>query len=229
MTGRSHVYKFRDAVNGFFEFPVDQARALLPAGLQPVEPHHGRAVLAVTAFDFYDSPVGEYREMIHSVLVAPRIVPGEPMPRAAMYPFRVATSTRAARQHAIELWHLPHLMSDVDVRFEHDAEKSVRITAAEGGRPILGLSITAYGGWQAVEHHYQTFAQDDGGGWFQFLVLQGPFMEHEEERGELALHDHPFQAGLVTSEVETTPFREQWMRMGVETLHPLQPLVPAGR
>ena len=87
-------YHFRDAIGGFFEFPTENARALLPSELQPIEPHHGSSVLSVMAFDFHDSPVGEYGELILSIFVSPLVQPGQPMPRAAFYPFKLGTTTR---------------------------------------------------------------------------------------------------------------------------------------
>ena len=63
-------YLYRDAINGFFEFPTENARAILPHGLQPVEPHHGMSILTVTAFEFHDSAVGAYKEIALSVIVA---------------------------------------------------------------------------------------------------------------------------------------------------------------
>ena len=110
-------YHFRDAVNGFFEFPIANARAILPSGLQPVELHHGAGVLTITSFEFHESPVGPYHELVLCVVVAPRIAPAEPMPRAAMCPVLVGTSTKLARDHGIELWHLPHHMRDIQVPF----------------------------------------------------------------------------------------------------------------
>ncbi len=62
-------YHFRDAIGGFFELPTENARALLPSDLQPIEPRHGSAVLSVMAFDFHNSPVGSYGELILSILV----------------------------------------------------------------------------------------------------------------------------------------------------------------
>jgi len=53
-------YGFRDAISGFFEFPTENARRVLPRGFEPVEVHHGTSILAVTVFDFNESEVGEY-------------------------------------------------------------------------------------------------------------------------------------------------------------------------
>jgi len=223
--GAPRLYHYRDAINGFFEFPTENARAILPHGLQPVEPHHGMSVLTVTAFEFHRSDVGPYREIALSVVVAPRIGRGEAMPRAAMYPFLVGTTTPEARRHGIEVWHLPHYANDLDVEFER-RDGRIAVTAAEGGTPILTLRITDSGeaAWENVEHHYQTFMHDAGGGYLSPLVMSGPFMEHEGERGALELHSHLFTRAIDPDEVTVIPFREQWMRDGVEAIHPLQPL-----
>ena len=69
-------YDYRHAIGGFFEFPTENARKLLPAHLHPVEPHHGQSVLSVMAFDFTAGSVdniGPYGELVLSVHVAPRI------------------------------------------------------------------------------------------------------------------------------------------------------------
>lgn len=224
-------YMYRDAINGFFEFSTANARAILPHVLQPVEPHHGLSVLTVTAFEFHDSAVGPYKEIALSVIVAPRIHHGEPMPRAAMFPFLVGTTTAAARQHGIDVWHLPHHPADLDVDIER-REGEITVTAAEGGKPILTLRITDIGdvAWEPVEHRYQTFMHDQAGDYISPLEMAGPFMEHEEERGSLVLHPHAFNGAIDLAEVTTRPFREQWMRDGVETIHPLQTLAAhAGR
>ncbi len=224
-------YLYRDAINGFFEFPTANARAILPRGLQPVEPHHGMSVLTVTAFDFHESAVGAYQEIALSVLVAPRVRHGEPMPRAAMFPFLVGTSTPEARRHGIEVWHLPHYPADLDVRFER-GEGQIAVAVAEGDKPILTLRITDSGevAWESVEHRYQTFMHDAAGGYLSPLVMTGAFMEHEGERGGLILHSHLFTRAIDPDEVTTTPFREAWMRDGVESIFPLQTLAAyAGR
>lgn len=223
-------YHYRDAINGFFEFPTPVARTILPQGIQPVEVHHGMSVLTVTAFEFHDSAVGAYGEIALSVIVSPRVRPGEPMARAAMYPFLVGTTTPQAREHGISVWHLPHHPADLEVRFEREADR-IAVHASQGG-PILSMEITDAGEdvWDRVEHRYQTFMHDEAGTYLSPLVMRGPFMEHEEERGSLTLHPHAFTGALDPDEVTPTPFREQWMKDGVELIHPLQTLTAyAGR
>ena len=36
-------YLYRHAIGGFFEFPTENARKLIPPFMSPVEPHHGQS------------------------------------------------------------------------------------------------------------------------------------------------------------------------------------------
>ena len=94
-------YGYEHAISGFFEFPTANARRILPAHLEPVELHHGTSIFSLTAFDFNESMVGSYGEVVMSVIVAPLVKPGERLPKSAFYPYLVGTTTKAARDHAI--------------------------------------------------------------------------------------------------------------------------------
>jgi hypothetical protein len=220
-------YHYRDAIGGFFEFPTDNARALLPQDLQPIEPHHGSSVLSVMAFDFHDSPVGSYGELILSILTAPRVESGQPWPRSAFFPFRLATTTRESREHAIERWHLPHYMKDIDLRWDR-GDGHVTIHATERGQPIVDMTVTEFE-WSRVEHRYQAFMHDEEGFYSSTIVMAGQFSENEEEKGGIVIHTQAMTELLEDWELTTTPFRELWMKNGVQTFHPLQQLAAYAR
>jgi len=148
-------YEYRHAIGGFFEFPTENARKLIPSFITPVEPHHGQSLLSVMAFDFSGSSVGEYGELVLSVPVAPRMDRNRPLPRAAFFPFLVGTTTKASREHAIKLWHLPHFMHDIEINFEVGAH-DITVHAAHGGSKILDMRIPDYE-WEPVEPHSQAF------------------------------------------------------------------------
>ncbi|HET6702743.1 MAG TPA: hypothetical protein VFH14_13110 [Gemmatimonadaceae bacterium] len=220
-------YHYRDAIGGFFEFPTENARALLPQDLQPIEPHHGSSVLSVMAFDFHDSPVGSYGELILSILTAPRVEPGQPWPKSAFFPFRLATTTRESREHAIERWHLPHYMKDIDLRWDR-GDGHVTIHATERGQPIVDMTVTEFE-WSRVEHRYQAFMHDEEGFYSSTIVMAGQFSENEEEKGGIVIHTQAMTELLEDWELTTTPFRELWMKNGVQTFHPLQQLASYAR
>jgi hypothetical protein len=215
-------YGFSSAINGYFEFPTENARRILPPHLEPVELHHGTSVFAMTVFDFTESEVGPYGEAVMAIVVAPRVERGERLPKAAMYPYRVATTTRAAREHAIERWHLPHWMEDVAIEWRREGARVSAQVSAEG-EPVAELSITERS-WAPISQVFQAFMSDDSGSYLAKMQFDGEQSEHENEEGRLVLAEHPFNRELAISDVYDVPFRELWMRNGVQTFDPLRTL-----
>lgn len=208
-------YGFDLCVGGYFEMPTSDARKLLPSHLEPLEVQHGRSILAITAFHFNESMVGEYDEIVLAVVVPPRVEPGKPLPKAAFFPFVVGTSTEASREHAIERWRLPHYMKDVDIAFEQDGdEMTVRVT--DEGEPVLEMVVTDHER-AAAGNNYMCFTVDPEDRFKVNILMEADHCEHEEETGSLTLHEHPMNEGLTIDEVNTYPFREEWYGKGLQT------------
>ena len=215
-------YGYRDAISGFFEFPTDNARRILPRGFEPVEPHHGTSILAVTVFDFDESEVGEYGEVVYAVIVPP-LVRDTRLPKSAFFPWQVATTTSAARAHAIERWHLPHWMEDVAIEFDRSQPGRTTARVRAEGSLAVEMTVTEHS-WQPVSHLYQSFQKDDSGTYLANILFEGEKSEHEDEKGQIVLHDNAFNKDIVLSEVYETPFRELWMRRGCQLFDPLAQL-----
>src|SRR3954470_24437964 len=132
-------YGFSNAVSAFFEMPTADARKLLPAHLQPLEVQHTRSILSVTAFRFTESMVGEYYEIVLSVIVPPRVETGRQLPKAAFFPFMVGRTTDASREHAIARWHLPHYMKAIQMEMT-PGEGVMNVTVRDAGRKVLDMS-----------------------------------------------------------------------------------------
>lgn len=213
-------YGFDNCVGAFFEMSTSDARALLPSHLEPLEKLHTRSVLAVLAFEFTESEVGAYDELVMAVITPPRVEPGKPLPKAAFFPFMVATSTAAAREHAIERWHLPHYMEDLDFDFS-ESDGSMTVSVSEGAEPVLELTVTERT-FNRVVNPYHCFTVDGDDRFKVNIYMDGPHSEHEEEAGELILHPHAVTAGLTVDDVSTWPFREEWYRAGVQTFEELE-------
>lgn len=213
-------YGFDCCVGAFFEMATSDARSLLPAHLEPLEMMHTRSVLAVLAFQFTESEVGAYDELVLAVITPPRVEAGRALPKAAFFPFMVATSTEVSREHAIERWKLPHYMKNVDFEFaEGDGTMTVRVT--DDDAPVLELTVTEHDFGDALNpYHCFTVGGDD-----RFKVnifMEAPHSEHEEEAGELILHPHPITEGLTIDDVSSYPFREEWYRAGVQTFEEME-------
>jgi hypothetical protein len=213
-------YGFANAVSAFFEMPTTDARKLLPPHLQPLELQHTRSILSVTAFVFTESMVGEYNEIVLSVIVPPRVEPGLALPKAAFYPFMVGTTTDASREHAIERWHLPHYMKAIDIDLASKGDR-MEVRVADEGRPVLDMTVTSHE-FEPVRHLYNSFMIDKDDRYKVNIYMEGPHAEHEEERGTLVLHEHEMTSGLTLNDVSSYAFREQWMRAGQQTFEEME-------
>ncbi len=215
-------YKFTNVIGAYCEMPTSDARGLLPPPLQPVELQHSRSVLGVTIFDFHDSLVGPYREAVLAIVVPPLVEPGHLLPKAGLYPFIVATTTEASRRHAIERWHLPHYMKELDIALD-DADGALTAVVRDDGKPVLDLTVTEHS-YEARHNLYNSFSVDDTGRYKFNIHMEGEHSEHEEELGSFVLHPHPMTEGLTLSDISTVPFREEWYRNGVQSIEPLETL-----
>jgi len=213
-------YGFDNCIGGFFEMSTADARKLLPPHLEPMEKLHTRSVLAITAFQFTESMVGAYDEVVLAVVVPPRVEPGKPLPKAAFFPFMVATSTEASRLHAIERWHLPHYMKDLDIGFT-ESEGRMDLLVREGDQPVLEMSVTNFGA-HPTRNQYCAFTVDGENRYKVNIFMDAPHSEHEEEEGSLTLYEHPLTAGLDANDVSTYPFREEWYRAGMQQFEELE-------
>ena len=215
---RGHYY-FNNGLSCLFEMPTSDARQLVPSHLQPVEVQHERSVLSVTVFDFYEGDGGAYQELVLSVLVPPLVKPGDPLPKAALYPFVIGTSTERGRRDGVDRWKLPHLERDVEVTFT-EAEDEIRAAASADGKPILELVGTSHR-FEPAKLLLHTFTFDAGAIYKSDITMSGDsYSEHEFETGSMVIHPHEMTAGLSVDEIAEAPFREQWMRKGVEVFAP---------
>jgi len=213
-------YGFRNCIGAFFEMPTADARKLLPPHLQPLEMQHERSVLALTAFQFHESEAGEYEEIVMAVIVPPLVEPGKPLPKAAFYPFVVGTSTEASRLHAIERWHLPHYMKDVEINFA-ESNGQMEVNVLDGADPVLDLVVSMHS-YEPSKNLYNAFTTEGDQRFKANIYMEAPHSEHEEETGSLTLYEHPMTEGLTIDDVNTYPFREQWYREGLQTFEPLE-------
>ncbi|MFC1661108.1 hypothetical protein ACFL3S_06595 [Gemmatimonadota bacterium] len=217
---RFTTYEFKHCVGAMYEMSTTDARKILPAHLHPLEVQHTRSVLAVLAFQFTGSEVGPYDEVVLSVVTPPRVEPGKPLPKAAFFPFMLATSTEAARNHAIERWSLPHFMKDLDFSFEA-VDGLMTVSVVDDGSPVLKFTINDHA-FQPMVNSYHCFMVDGEDRLKVNIFMEAPHSQHEEETGELILFEHPMTEALTISEVSPFPFREEWYQAGVQTFEEVE-------
>jgi hypothetical protein len=207
---------FNHAVHGLFELPSDDARRLLPARIEPLEPHHGSSLLSVSVFDFSQSPVGPYAELALSIIVAPQITDEHARwPSAAYFTFLMAANLPAAREQGGEL-PFPYWRDDVSIQLAV-GEGCVQVGVAAEGASVIELKLYEHS-WQPAQHRYQCLLAREGQRYLAGIEVDGEESEHEDGRGSLALSAHPLLQGLDIASIDETPVRETWIRAGHQTL-----------
>jgi hypothetical protein len=159
--------------------------------------------------------VGAYDEVVLSVVTPPRVEPGKPLPQAGFFPFILATSTEAAREHAIERWHLPHYVKDLDFSFKVEGGE-MQVAVVDDGAPVLDLRVSEHS-FKPVAYPYHCFMVKGDERLKVNILMSAEHSQHEEETGELVLHPHPLIKALTLDEVSSYPFREEWYKSGTQT------------
>ena len=101
----------------------------------------------------------------------------------------VGTSTEAARLHAIERWHLPHYMKDLEIAFTQ-TDGQMEVNVRDEGAPVLDLVVTDHD-FEPITNLYHAFTVDGDDRFKANIFMEAPHSEHEEEGGSLTLHEHP--------------------------------------
>jgi hypothetical protein len=214
-------YGFCRARGAFFHAHARRLTALLPDGLRPLETHPDLGVLALTVFDFDESEVGAYRELVASVVVPPWVAHGQPLPDSAFFPVLLATTTERSRIHAARRWKLPELDRCLAIEIDDVDERSC-VRVDDGAAPLLRLDVGLAP--QAESRRlYQCFSNDVEQLYRVSIDILGTLAEHEDERGELELTDHPIASWLAELIDDSIPFREQSMGAGEQQFASLTP------
>ena len=90
-------YYFSNGINCLFELPTDSTKKLLPKGIEPIEVTHGTSLLAVTMFNFTESPIGPYQELVISLFVVPLLGISKKHTLSAVFTLVVASGSQRAQ------------------------------------------------------------------------------------------------------------------------------------
>ena len=213
---------FSTGVSALFEMPTSDAERILPAHLQPIEVRTQRSILNVTAFHFRDSEVGPYAELVFSVVVPPVVGSWARHPKAGFFPFVSATSSEASRRLRADRLRIPTYPADIDAQFIERADQ-VRIRIRAEDQPVVDLTVTQHI-WGSTTHLLQSHMMDGEQRLKADLQISGRYSMHEQERGRITLYPHLMTAALTLGDVSPYPFREHWLKEGLELFHPVEAL-----
>lgn len=207
-------YIFRSAIGAYFHVDTNIVRSWLPNGLVPLEARPGHAVLAVTSFDFVDSEVGPYGEVVLSILVPPFASRNVELPHAATFPIVLLTTTAASAAHNGERWYLPGFERPVKIDLAQ-AENRRILRVTDEGKPLLTLSVQRNGGGPS-SRLFQVFTTHKGVLHRANVRFIGDLDEHQNETGRLELFSHPVADRIAPALHDDLPIVEQSMNAGEE-------------
>lgn len=207
-------YFFREALGLYLHVQTSTVRKWLPPDLHPLEAQPGHAILALTSFDFVDSEVGPYGELVISVLVPPFASRGGELPHAATFPIILLTTTEASAAHNFERWRLPRFERSVEMEFLRDGNRRT-LRVRDGQVPLLTMSVERHRGVPS-SRLYQVFTDKDGQLNRANVRFIGELDEHQDETGRLELFSHPLAERLAGALLDDIPVVEQSMDAGEE-------------
>ncbi|MDT8340372.1 MAG: hypothetical protein RQ751_02580 [Longimicrobiales bacterium] len=213
---------FTTGVSSLFEMATADAQRLIPPHLQPVEVRPQRSVLNISAFLFRDSEVGPYAELVLSVVVPPVVGRWSLHPKAGFFPFMAATSSAESRDLLVRERHFPTHEEPIEARFLERSDHT-RVQVLCQGDPVVDMTVTLHK-WRNTTHYFHSLMMDGERRLKADVRITGRYSMHEQEQGSLTLHPHAITRDLTLEEVSQSPFREHWLKEGVESFSPLETL-----
>ncbi len=161
-------YQDNLSMSAIYTASTSQVRALLPrAEMHPVELYPGRALMAVTCFEYRKCDIDPYNEVSISFLIGydSRPLPGlavlQMMARRCFtaYVWQLPVTTEIARRGGVEFYGYPKFLADIVFRRE-----AGRVTCelSERGERILALSGNALPTKPEKVNRYRTYSVKDG-------------------------------------------------------------------
>lgn len=161
-------YQDNTAMTAIYTAATSRVRALLPLPeMRPVELFPGRALVAITCFEYRQSDIDPYNEVSIAFLIGygERPLPGLTvlgmMARRCFtaYVWQLPVTTELARRGGVDLYGYPKFIADIVFRRE---EGHLTCELSEGGERILALRGRALPAGPEKVNRFRTFSVKDG-------------------------------------------------------------------
>lgn len=159
------VYK-GEGLTAVFPISYEKAAKIIDShGLKPAKLLPGKALLSITVFDFIDSPVGPYTELVYAIPILYKskmnlpllpIIFGKHSENFGFYVLDIMQSTEIAVAHGNLLTGYPHNSNLIDVKFTHDRDNLyVKVNGKSG--LVIEIRGAINGNQKFVEDLYMTY------------------------------------------------------------------------
>lgn len=218
---RSIDYKFNCVINCLTEIETDNIKGLLPKNLYPFEVHPDLSLLSIIGFDFYDTPVGKYQEIIIGILTQAYLTPEKNIPKATIFPINLATTSDASRQHAIDNYKLPHYLKNIDISFDTKGPKKI-LKCKEDNKIFLNIELVIENKGEKAKEYHQSLIYSAEKIFLSKIYIDANICETQDEKGNIELTNHDFFKNININSINNTPYLERFASTGVETMFELE-------
>lgn len=156
-------------VTSIFTASTGRLKKLLPhPSFKPIEMWPGRAMLAITAFEYHDTSIGPYNEI--AITIPVKFPPGFVFPGLAaismmrknvfpVYIHHLPVTTEIALKAGIHFWNYPKFLADI--AFQDEGE-NLNVTLKENGGLILKMSAKKLPAQQSAAIKFHTYSIKEG-------------------------------------------------------------------
>ncbi len=205
------------------EVPAPPLEARLPAGVSPVRPVPGMALLQLIVARYGAGTLGSpepFDEVVCAALVEPDLSLDMPLPRLTLHVFDVLSNSARFVAHKVPALKMPvHHAPSLEVHHDADAY-AVRVADAQG--PMFELGSPDAAGFKHKAFVGQYFAQHEGALQHSVWAWEGTLFETQRRRGgHVALADHPWLASWEVGSLERLRRAPCFMRQHSEPSLPV--------
>lgn len=191
-------------------------------GVVPAEIFWGKSLLSITLFDFSESPVGPYTELVFAtpILYKPKIrIPLVPLikdqifKKYNLFVFDIIQSTEMAIKHGNILTGYPHNPNLIDVTFE-ESKKDINVRSYGDSKSIIDIQLNKPRKEKLIEESYFTY----------FIKENSPYKIKMDiyaiggnvKINKLSLGDHKLAELIENLSISYKPFQARYSRDVIE-------------
>jgi hypothetical protein len=155
-------------ITSIFTARTSRLKKLLPhPSFKPIEMWPGRAMLAITAFEYHDTSIGPYNEI--AITIPIKYPPGFVLPGLAaismmrknvfpVYIHHLPVTTEIALKVGIHFWNYPKFLAEIAFQDQGD---NLEVTLKEDDRLILKILARKLAAKQSTKLQFHTYSIKD--------------------------------------------------------------------
>ncbi len=213
-------YQFKNILNCLLEIETIYVNKLVPKNIYPLEIQPNLSLISIIGFDFQETPIGNYQEVIIGVVIQPYLLKKGDIPKSAIFPINIATNTDNSKIHAISNYKLPHYMKNIEIDFDIDASKK-KLICKENNDVFMNIELDINDKHDKSQEYHQSFVFDNNKLFLSNININSLMAESQDGRGNVFFNKHSFFKDIEIDEINNIPYLERHAYNGIETMSSL--------